>query len=285
MARTRPIAILGARGLVGSSLMKVLAAQAPLALSSNECDITSPHQVLKVMDRLRPRVFINTAAMTNVDGCEASPDQAYRVNAVGPSHLAQAAREIDCLLVHLSTDFVFDGNLGRPYREDDRPAPLSVYGRSKLAGEEAVQDAGGDWLIVRTAWLFGSTRRGFVWRILDLAGEGRDLRVVDDQKGSPTYALDLARGLAALLQVNARGLVHLVNSGEATWWELAIQTLKSAGLNSIDIKKITTEELKQPAVRPAYSVLDNGRFQRLTGTAMRNWNEALAEALRQEGDH
>ena len=221
MARVRPIAILGARGLVGSTLMKVLADQAPLALNREECDLTSPHQVLKVMDRLRPRIFINTSAMTDVDACERFPDQAYRVNAVGPGYLAQAARELDCLLVHLSTDFVFDGSLDRPYREDDPTVPLSVYGRSKLTGEEAIGDAGGDWLIVRTAWLYGSRRRGFVWRILDLAEQGHDLRVVDDQKGSPTYALDLARGLAALLQNNARGVVHLVNSGEATWWDLA----------------------------------------------------------------
>jgi dTDP-4-dehydrorhamnose reductase len=262
--------------------MKVLAAQAPLALNRAECDLTSPHQVLKVMDRLRPRIFINTAAMTDVDGCERSPDQAYRINAVGPGHLAQAARELDCLLVHLSTDFVFDGALGRPYREDDPPAPLSVYGRSKWTGEEAVQEAGGDWLIVRTAWLYGSRRRGFVWRILDLAGEGRNLRVVDDQKGSPTYALDLARGLAALIQANARGLVHLVNSGEATWWELAVQTLKTAGLNSIEIQKIASRELDRPAARPAYSVLDTGRFHQLTGTVMRNWTEALTDALRDE---
>lgn len=284
MGGARPIIVLGARGLVGSALMKVLAQKAPLALNRTECDLANPDQVLKVMDKLQPRILFNAAAFTDVDGCESEPDLACRINAVAPGHLAQAAREVDCLLVHLSTDYVFDGALKRPYRENDRPSPLSVYGRTKLAGEEAVQAADGDWLIVRTAGIYGHPKRGFVWRILELARQGRDLRVVDDQIGSPTYALDLAHGLTALVEAGAKGLVHVAGGGQASWWELARRTLDLAGLGHIKIEKINSAQLSRPAARPAFSVLDTSRFRKLTGTALRPWDEALKAALAAESE-
>lgn len=235
------------------------------------------------MDRLRPRIVVNAAACTDVDGCESDPDRAYRVNALGPGYLAQAAREIDALLVHLSTDFVFDGALNRPYREEDRPAPLSFYGKSKLAGEEAVRTAGGDWLIVRTAWVFGNRPQGFPWRILDRARQGLPLRVVDDQTGSPTYAPDLARGIEALLDRKVKGLVHLAGTGRAAWWDVARRTLDLAGLSHVSVERIDSAQLARPARRPPFSVLDVGRFIRLTGHAPRPWEEALAEAVAGDG--
>ena len=279
MAGARPTLILGARGLVGSALMKTLASETPLALNHTQCDLTNPDQVLRVIDRLRPRVFINAAAMTDVDGCETAFELARKINATGPGHLAQACREIDCLLVHLSTDFVFDGQHERPYTEDDRPNPLSAYGRSKLEGEQAIMKAGGRWLIVRTAWIVGPGGQGFVRKILDRAAEGGPLRVVDDQTGSPTYAPDLARGVAALISSRARGLVHLVNSGRTTWWGLARRALDLTGRQQVTIEKIKSDELNRPAHRPAWSVLDTTRYSRLTGLSPRSWEDALREAL------
>lgn len=279
MAKVRPVVVLGAHGLVGSALMAALAPQSPLALTSRECDLTDPDRILKVMDRLRPRMFFNAAAFTDVDACETRPDLAHRINAVGPGHLAQAARETDCLLVHLSSDYVFDGLLNRPYREDDPARPLSEYGRSKLAGEKAVQQAGGDWLIIRTAWVFGDSPRGFPWRMLELAAQRNDLKVVHDQTGCPTYVRDLAESMAALVQAGARGIVHLVNGGQATWWELARRTLDLAGLPDVPLARTTAAEFGRPAPRPVWSVLDTGRYTELTGLKPRPWTEALAEAL------
>ena len=284
MPKSRPTVILGARGLVGSALMKALRDEAPLALNREECDLTRPDQMLKVMDRLRPRVFINAAAWTDVDGCESHPETARQVNALGPGRLAQAAREIGCLLVHLSTDFVFDGKADRPYREDDRPAPLSVYGRSKLEGEEAVQDAGGDWLIVRTSWVFGYYPHGFVWKIIKAAREGRAIRVVDDQTGSPTFAPDLAQGVGALLRVKASGLFHVVNQGQASWWDLARRALDLSGFGHKEAARTTAAEYGLPAPRPGFSVLDAGKFHYITGRSLRAWPEALAEALAASGE-
>ncbi|MFH1091365.1 MAG: dTDP-4-dehydrorhamnose reductase [Pseudomonadota bacterium] len=285
MAGDRPMAVLGARGLVGSAVMEVMASESLIPLTRIECDLTRPGQVLQLMDRLRPGVFINCAAYTNVDGCEAAVEEALQVNALGPGYLAQAARDMDCLLVHLSTDFVFDGKTARPYKEDDPPAPLSVYGRTKLEGEKAVMAAGGDWLIVRTAWVYGHPRRGFVWRILDLARQGGELKVVDDQTGSPTYAQDLASGLYDLIQVKARGLFHLTNTGQATWWELARLTLDLSGHSQTPIKKITGSALNRPAVRPSFAPLDTTLYRTVTGKAPRPWPDALAEALKKEKEH
>jgi len=284
MGAARPIAVLGAGGLVGSALMKALTKENPVPLGRAECDLTNPDQILAVMDKLRPRIFFNAAAFTDVDRCEFEPEAAYRLNALGPGYLAQAAREIGCLLVHFSTDYVFNGDSNRPYREEDRPEPLSVYGRTKLAGEKAVQSAGGDWLIIRTAGVYGHPRRGFIWRILDLAGHNQVIRVVDDQTGSPTYAPDLAEGAAALIKVGAKGLVHLAGGGQATWWELARLTLDLAGLKQIPVERIKSADLNRPAPRPSFSVLDTTRFQTLTGRSLRPWPEALASALKAEGE-
>ena len=282
MPNVRPVVIWGALGLVGTALRRVLADRAPLSLDLPECDLTNADQVLKVMDRLRPRTVINCAAMTHVDGCESHPEEAYRLNAQGPGHLAQACRELDCLLVHLSTDFVFDGQLGRPYREDDKPNPLSVYGRTKLEGEEAVKAAGDDWLIVRTAWVYGHPRRGTIWRFQDFAKQGGPLRVVDDQVGCPTYAEDLAEGIASLIVARVKGMVHITNSGQASWWEVARKTLDLSGYQNVEINRIKAEDLGLPATRPAYAPLDTTKFQELTGRKPRPWDEALAAALQAE---
>ncbi|MBW2085186.1 MAG: dTDP-4-dehydrorhamnose reductase [Deltaproteobacteria bacterium] len=277
------ILILGAQGLIGSALMEVLANRNPLGFDLPECDVTRPDQVRRVLDKFSPQVVINATGYTNVDGCESAPDEARILNSDVPGILARAAREHGSLLVHLSTDFVFDGHLGRPYREDDAPNPISVYGRTKLAGEEAVRSEGGEWLILRAAWVFGHRGRDFVRTMIKLARGNTEIKVVNDQTGSPTYSLDFSKGLVKLFEAGARGTVHLVNSGQTTWFNLARQALDQAGFEKKTIQPVTTLELARPAPRPSYSVLDTTRFQELTGDILRSWKEALSAALEREG--
>lgn len=233
-----------------------------------------------------PDVVVNAAAFTHVDRCEAEPDTARRVNAEGPGYLAEACREAGALLLHVSTDYVFRGDSPRPYTEEDRTDPRSAYGRSKLEGEERVFAAAPGSLVVRTSWVFGRGRN-FIGAILaQLAarrrGEARGpLRVVDDQRGRPTYAPDLAAALVRLVELGARGLYHVANAGVASWWELARFCVDEAGSPQLPIERIGTKELDLPAPRPAYSVLDCGKAERL-GVALRPWREAVRDHLRAE---
>ena len=277
------ILLFGARGLVGSALMEILADRDVYGLNQEECDLTRPDQVRAVLDEFKPDVVINAAGYTDVDGCESNPTMAQALNQEVPGMLAQATRERNCLLVHLSTDFVFDGNSAQPYREDDPPRPLSIYGRTKLGGEEAVWSKGGEWLIVRSAWVFGHQGRDFVRTIVKAAREDKELRVVNDQIGSPTYTLDLSDGLLRLIETGARGRVHVVNCGQTTWFNLARQALDMVGMGTKVIEPISSKELARPAVRPAYSALDTSRFTELTGHRPRSWKEALRAALEREG--
>ncbi len=230
-----------------------------------------------------PDVVVNAAAMTNVDRCESEPDAAWRVNALAPGLLAEACEEIGATFVQVSTDYVFDGRAERPYREDDPLGPRSVYGRTKWEGEQRAQAACSKTLILRTAWLFGPGQN-FVRTILGAAvralrGEGPALRVVDDQRGSPTWAGHLASGAIALVEAGALGPYHLANSGSATWWELARAAVDAWGHPELPIHKVTTAEFPRPAPRPSWSVLDLGKAQR-AGVSLPCWQEALQAYLR-----
>lgn len=229
-----------------------------------------------------PDVVVNAAAMTHVDRCEAEPEAARLANALAPGWLAEAAAEAGALFVQVSTDYVFDGSARRPYREDDPTGPRSVYGRTKLEGEQRALAACRDTLVVRTAWVFGPGRN-FVRTILEAAaraqrGEGPPLRVVDDQRGSPTWAGHLADALIALVERDARGIYHAANSGSATWWELARAAVDAWGHPELPIEKVTTAAFPRPAPRPAWSVLDLGRAERL-GVRMPAWPEGLRAYL------
>ncbi len=277
--------VTGASGQLGSALVGALAARgASCRAHGSELDVTEPAALEAAWASGAggpPDVLLNAAAFTHVDRCEREPGTAERVNAAAPAGLARLCRERGVRLVHVSTDYVFDGESRRPYTEEDPPAPRSVYGRTKLAGERAVLAADPGFLVVRTSWVFGRGRN-FVAAVLAQArGGAAELRVVDDQRGRPTWAVDLAEGLLALVEAGEAGLYHLAGGGDATWWEVAREALDLAGFAERPIRPIRTAELALPAPRPAWSVLDCTKAQR-AGVALRDWRAALRAYLASE---
>lgn len=276
--------VAGSAGQLGRELRGQLGADCVWAGDRGEIDVTDEVVVAALVARIQPDVVWNATAWNQVDGAESEPGAAFAVNALAPRNLARAAREAGALLVHFSTDYVFDGRGRQPYREDARTGPLSVYGVSKLAGEQLVAASGGEHLIVRTSGLIGrggSEQKGgsFVDRILTRARSGAPLRVVDDQVFAPTVAMDLARAAIALVKAGARGIFHLTNEGACSWRELAAACLAIAGLE-VPVEPIALAELRLPAARPLYSVLDNHRYRELALPALRPWREALIDCVR-----
>lgn len=271
------ILVVGASGMLGHDLMKVLAGEVR-GVDLPDIDITSLESVRRVLLTLKPEIIINAAAYTDVDGCETNVEQAMAVNGEGVGLLALTAREIGAKLVQISTDYVFDGSKGAPYREDDPVNPLSIYGESKLAGElNAVMAP--QHLIIRTQWLYGIHGKNFVETMLRLAGEKSELTVVDDQTGSPTWTYDLALAIKALLDKSCSGTYHAANSGFCSWNEFARAIFEEEGLK-IKVNSMTTKELDRPANRPLYSTLDCSKLEHDTGFRPQHWREALQNYLR-----
>jgi dTDP-4-dehydrorhamnose reductase len=279
----------GSRGQLGSALIDCLAraGEDVGGADIDEFDAADPAQVCDRLAALaRPLVWVNAAGFTQVDRCEREPDLARRGNAEAPAVLARACAKAGARLVHVSTDYVFSGDAHRPYREDDPTGPRSVYGHTKLAGDLAVLAASTEFLIVRTSWVFGNGRN-FIAAVLAQAASRRagtasgPLRVVGDQTGRPTYAVDLAEAITALVRVQARGVVHVANHGATTWWELARHALDEAGYRDLAIDRIQTSDLVTDAVRPAWSVLDTTRAEAL-GVKMRSWQEAVSAYLKSD---
>jgi dTDP-4-dehydrorhamnose reductase len=281
-AEGRPL-ILGAGGLLGRTLARRLERIFPdtVAATRAEIDITDSSRVDLEVERLRPTVVINCAAWTDVDGCSRDREAAFAANAEGAGNVARAAAASACRIVHLSTDFVFDGAAGRAYVESDPPAPLQDYGCSKWEGETRVAAAAPDHLIVRTAWMYGPSGSTFVEKIRRRAVEGGPLSVVIDQRGSPTFVEDLVEGIIRLLGTGQRGIVHVANTGHCSRYELAAAVLEDLGLSkSVRLQSVTTVPQPGVAPRPPFAALDTSLFARVTGTPMRPWREALRDYLR-----
>jgi dTDP-4-dehydrorhamnose reductase len=248
------------------------------ALSRSDLDITDAAAVDDVIGRLAPCLVINAAACTDVDGCETQRDTAWSVNAEGPGHLAAACRSHGCRLVHVSTDFVFDGRKRSPYFPDDPVNPLSVYGATKAEGERRVRAALADHVIVRTSWLFAARGKNFVRTMLRLASHRDELHVVDDQVGCPTYAPDLADALVRIAASGCIGTYHFRNGGSCSWHEFASEIMRQSG-RSIPVHAIASAQMKRAAVRPAYSVLDLRSMTHEVEIAPRTWEEGLTDCL------
>ncbi|WP_437191743.1 dTDP-4-dehydrorhamnose reductase [Planctomicrobium sp. SH527] len=272
------IAVIGAKGQLGSDLMKVLPHAIPL--THEQIDIVNQHGVNDVLNQLRPEILINTAAYNLVDKAEDDSATAFQVNAIGPENLAHWCHSYGATLVHVSTDYVFgaDHEHQTPYTEDDVPAPVNVYGRSKLAGESAVQRHLSQAFIVRTCGLYGlaetKAKGNFVKTILRLADERDELRIVNDQRCTPSSTTDVASMIAALIQTTEFGLYHVTNTGATTWYEVAQAALQFAG-KSTPVIPIPSKEYPTRAQRPRYSVLDCQKAMQVTGQLLPDWKNAL----------
>jgi len=277
------ILVIGAKGMLGRDLLPILRSALREAeffgWDIEEIDIRQEAETRSKIEGLRPDTVIHIAAYTDVDGCEKNRDEAFRVNAEGVKHVVQGAEGAGAKVVYLSTDYVFDGKKGEPYLETDSPHPLSVYGQSKLRGEEYLQERLRDHLILRTQWLYGKYGRNFVDSVLRQAKEKPVLSIVDDQTGSPTYTVDLSKAMAALLQHGGRGIFHAANQGACTWFAFGRFILRSSRIEKVDVIPISSEALARPAVRPAYSVLDTQKLRREAGISLRPWSEAVKEYL------
>jgi len=273
------VLVTGAGGMLASDVCSVLSEHDVTAVTRAQLDIEDSDAVASMVEG--HDVVVNTAAYTKVDDAETHEEAAYGVNARGAENLAHASRAAGARLIHISTDYVFDGTASSPYAEDTPRAPVSAYGRTKAAGEELVLAAHESGVaIVRTAWLYGVHGPNFVDTMIRLAGERETLQVVDDQRGQPTWSLDLARQIGALIGDGVpAGIFHGTNAGETTWFGLARRVFELSGLDPERIQPTDSSSFVRPAPRPAYSVLGHDAWAHIGMKPMRDWNLALEERL------
>jgi dTDP-4-dehydrorhamnose reductase len=275
------VTVFGASGLFGKALMREWSKDAVTGLSLRDADIRDARRAQEVVQESRPEWIVLAAAYTDVDGCEGNPELAFAVNRDGAVNVAKAAKEVGARLVFLSSDYVFDGKKTTPYETGDPRHPQSVYGRAKAEAEIELQELTPDCCIARTSWLFGTGGKCFPDTILKMASRPA-LDVVNDQRGCPTYALDLARAIMQLCRKNASGIVHVTNAGDCTWFEFAQEIVRSAGL-ATTVRPVSSQQMARPAPRPAYSVLSPARLQAL-GIGMPSWQDALQRYLEERQD-
>jgi len=271
--------VTGAGGQLGRELIEVLASHEVHGRDHRALDITDRHAVFATVEQVRPSWVINAAAYNDVDGAEGASELAFAVNAAGPGYLAEAAARAGADMVHISTDYVFDGRKGAPYTELDRPDPLSVYGRSKYEGELQVQSAHPTACVLRTAWLYGEFGNNFVKAILKAAERGGPLKVVADQIGSPTWTRHLAQAIGELIQTPARGLFHVANSGSCSRFEFARAIVQGR----VEVQPISAADAARPAPRPANSALASERWQAAGLRPLPDWERALGDYLGEGG--
>jgi dTDP-4-dehydrorhamnose reductase len=266
--------------MLGSALLPCLPPEhTAVGVDLGDFDIRDDAAVEKAFRELRPGFVVHLAAYADVDGCEANPEKAEAINTLGTWNVARSCAEIGALLLYVSTDYVFDGRQASPYREDDCPCPISVYGRTKLRGEQHVQSLVARHFIVRSSWLYGPRGKNFVATILKLAGEREELRVVSDQRGSPTYTRHLASKLGLLLSTDAYGIYHVTGKGECSWFEFAQAIVRLGGYERVRVVPIASQDCGRLAMRPANSVLENGRLTQNNLGALPHWMEGLAQYI------
>ena len=273
------IFITGSNGMLGHDLIEALKDNHELVLTtSRTLDITDKEQVFDFISQNKPDIVINSAAYTDVDGCEENQDLAYSVNGEGVKNLAFACREADSALLHISTDYIFNGENTRPWVEDDEIGPISVYGKSKLKGEQAILEILDKFFIVRTAWLYGVNGRNFPKTMLELAENHSQITVVYDEVGTPTYTPDLAKAISQLIETEHYGIYHITNSGSCSWCEFARYIFEVAG-KDVEVIPVTAAEFARPAPRPHYSVLENRNWIEKGFEPLRSYKEAIKEYI------
>lgn len=277
----RRIAILGSSGLLGKYLLREWAgADVIHGLTSRDVDIRDLSQVRKCIQKIEPDWIVLAAAYTDVDGCETNPELAMATNLHGAINVVQAAKELGSRLLFISTDYVFDGEKTTPYEVDDPVNPQSVYGRSKADAERGIKELLPSACIVRTSWVFGTRGKCFPDTILKIAKERAEIQVVDDQRGCPTYARDLARAIIQLCQTESSGTIHVTNNGDCTWFEFASDIVRQSGL-ATRVLPTTSDKFSRPAKRPKYSVLSE-RSREERGILVPTWRQALNDYLKED---
>jgi dTDP-4-dehydrorhamnose reductase len=276
---TRSAMITGGDGLLARFMLEQLKSSGwrAVALTHAELDVTSREQTLRRVEQTRPDFVINCATTGDVDRCERDTEWAYAVNENGPGLLSRACREFGAQMVHTSTDYVFDGAKQGFYTQEDEPNPLSVYGKSKLAGERAVVEEAEKFFIIRTSWLFGEGGKNFGSRLFEYASRSPRLKGVSDQTSIPTYAPDLAARIEHIINLNAHGLYQVTNTGVATWFEFAQLALETAGIDDVEIEPVTRASLAQAAPRPQNSAMRCLLSEKLGLAPLRHWRDAVVD--------
>lgn len=275
------VLITGCKGMLGTDLMKVFGnTHEIIGVDVQDFDITDPVITQSSIKNIRPDVIVHPAAYTDVDGCEANIETAFKVNALGARNIAAASNEIGASMVYISTDYVYDGEKSSPYFEYDSTNPQSIYGKSKLEGENFVKALCKKHYIARTSWLYGRNGKNFVKTMINLSKERKELSIVNDQVGSPTYTIDLASSLLELISKPAYGTYHITNSDYCSWYEFTKNIFEIANITGIEIKPITTKQLNRPAPRPKNSVLEKF-YLKLNGySLLRSYKTAVGEYIR-----
>ena len=276
------VMILGATGLLGKALMREWNDDEVHGLDSRDADIRDKEQVLRITRGMRPDWIVLAAAYTDVDGCESNAELAFSVNHHGAVNVAEAANQYEAKLLFLSSDYVFDGKKTSPYETNDVRNPQGVYGRTKAEAEVRLLEILPDCCIVRTSWLFGVGGKCFPDTILKLAATRPALDVVNDQRGCPTYSVDLASAIIQLCRANASGIVHVTNAGDCSWFDFAQEIVRCAGL-ATDVRPVSSAQMARPAPRPAYSVLSPVSLQSY-GITLPDWKDALQRYLKERND-
>lgn len=274
------ILILGGTGLLGTDIAKVFEKDSEvLAFGSGECDITKLDAVFHAVKTHKPDVVVNSAAWADVDKCEAEPDKAYLMNAIGPKNAAMVCRDYKLKLVHISTDYVFDGEKKAPYTEFDATNPVNVYGQSKLAGEEFIKGISNNYIIMRTAWLFGERRNHFVDYVVNGINNGNEIIAVKDMVSSPTYSMDVAEQVKKLIHLNQTGLFHACNKGYCSRLELVEEIMKIMK-KTANLNVVNQSQWKKPAKRPVFSALRNYHMALINEDDMAGWRDALKRYIK-----